>query len=82
MDGVGWGISSRCTALLTVSNPNPSPPPVPRSRKKGPEFLAEFFRVLPRALRHMLSKADDRTRASVNKVVRVWDERKVRLFSC
>ena len=33
--------------------------------------------MLPRALRHMLAKADERTKAAVNKVVRVWDERKV-----
>ena len=34
--------------------------------------------VLPRALRHMLAKSDEKTRAAVNKVIRVWDERKVR----
>ena len=33
--------------------------------------------VLPRALRHMLAKSDDKTKAAVNKVIRVWDERKV-----
>lgn len=48
-----------------------------RSRKKGPEFVTEFFKVLPRALRHMLGKADDKTAAAVHKVVRVWEERRV-----
>lgn len=35
------------------------------------------IQVLPRALRHMLAKSDDKTKAAVNKVIRVWDERKV-----
>lgn len=47
------------------------------SRKKGPEFVTEFFKVLPRALRHMMLKADERTAASLNKVIRVWEERRV-----
>lgn len=37
--------------------------------------------VLPRALRHMLAKSDEKTRAAVNKVIRVWDERKVRVLA-
>ena len=58
----------------------PSAPPRslrPCRRKRGTEFLAEFYKVLPRALRHVLAKGDDKTRAAVNKVIRVWDERKV-----
>ena len=39
--------------------------------------MTEFFKVLPRALRHMLSKADEKTAASVNKVIRIWEERRV-----
>ncbi|EFN56816.1 hypothetical protein CHLNCDRAFT_14635, partial [Chlorella variabilis] len=50
---------------------------VQNGRKRGTEFLAEFYKVLPRALRHVLAKGDDKTRAAVNKVIRVWDERKV-----
>ncbi|GAB4818397.1 hypothetical protein N2152v2_005443 [Parachlorella kessleri] len=50
---------------------------VQNSRKKGPEFVTEFFKVLPRALRHMLSKADEKTATSVNKVIRIWEERRV-----
>jgi hypothetical protein len=49
-----------------------------RSRKNAREFLEAFFRVLPRALHHMLAKSDEKTRAAVHKVIRVWDERKVR----
>jgi hypothetical protein len=33
--------------------------------------------VLPRALRHLLGKGDEKTKQAVNKVIRVWDERKV-----
>lgn len=33
--------------------------------------------MLPRALRHMMAKADEPTKARLNKVIRVWDERKV-----
>ena len=35
--------------------------------------------MLPRALRHMLAQPScaPKTRAAVNKVVRVWDERRV-----
>jgi CID domain len=47
------------------------------SRKKGPEFVVEFYKVLPRALRHFLSKADEKSKSSVNKVVKVWEERRV-----
>ncbi|KAI3427042.1 hypothetical protein D9Q98_006983 [Chlorella vulgaris] len=50
---------------------------VQNGRKKGKEFLEEFFRVLPRALRHLLGKGDEKTKQAVNKVIRVWDERKV-----
>jgi len=51
--------------------------PFPYSRKKGPEFVVEFYKVLPRALRHFLSKADEKSKASVNKVIKVWEERRV-----
>lgn len=47
------------------------------SRKKGPEFVVEFYKVLPRALRHFLSKADEKSKTSVNKVIKVWEERRV-----
>lgn len=40
-------------------------------------LLCPARQVLPRALGHMLGKADEATRARVNKVIRVWDERKV-----
>jgi len=33
--------------------------------------------VIPRALRQFLSKADDKTKTSVNKVLKIWEDRKV-----
>ena len=30
------------------------------SRKKGPEFVNEFYRALPRALQHMLKHGDEK----------------------
>ena len=39
--------------------------------------MNEFYKVLPRALRHFLAKADDKSKASVKKVVKVWQARKV-----
>ena len=34
------------------------------SRKKGPEFVNEFYRTLPRALQHMLKHGDDKVLSS------------------
>ncbi len=45
---------------------------------QGPEFVVEFFRILPRSLKHSLKHFDEPTRARVNRLVAVWDERKVR----
>jgi regulator of Ty1 transposition protein 103 len=47
------------------------------SRKKGPEFIAEFFKVLPRALRHYLSKSQGKAKERVERVIGVWEERRV-----
>lgn len=34
------------------------------SRKKGPEFVNEYYRTLPRALQHMLKHGDNKVRAA------------------
>lgn len=47
------------------------------SRKKGPEFVNEFHRVLPAAFRALTRGADDKMRRSVTRLVSVWDERKI-----
>lgn len=46
-------------------------------RKKGPEFVNEFFRVLPEAFKYLIKHGDDKTRKSVSRLISVWDERKV-----
>ncbi|KDD73451.1 hypothetical protein H632_c2165p0 [Helicosporidium sp. ATCC 50920] len=47
------------------------------SRRKGPEFAEQFFRVLPRALTRALAQADELSRQRLTRVVRVWEERGV-----
>ena len=51
------------------------------SRKKGPEFVHEFYRTLPRAVRHMLKHGDEKVKRAINRLVDVWDERKASMLS-
>ena len=46
-------------------------------KKKGLEFKVEFSKLLPRALQHMSREKDDSFRKSVERVISVWEERKV-----
>lgn len=46
---------------------------------QGPEFVVEFYKAVPRLLRRSLRDFDDGTRARVNRLISVWDERKVTL---
>ncbi|KAL6776911.1 hypothetical protein ACKKBF_B03975 [Auxenochlorella protothecoides x Auxenochlorella symbiontica] len=50
---------------------------IQNSRRKGPEFASEFLKVAPRALRHMLARADAATAGRVRRVIGVWRDRKV-----
>ena len=47
------------------------------SRKKGPEFVMEFFRVLPKAMKHLLKHGDAKVAKAVNRILQIWEERKV-----
>ncbi|KAL7600647.1 hypothetical protein Lser_V15G22368 [Lactuca serriola] len=47
------------------------------SRKKGNEFVFEFWKVLPGVLKDLIEKADDQGRKAVNRLVGIWEERKV-----
>ncbi|KAK3244540.1 hypothetical protein CYMTET_45847 [Cymbomonas tetramitiformis] len=47
------------------------------SRKKGPEFVNDFFKVLPRAFKHLAKHADEKTLGSLGRLVSIWEERKV-----
>jgi hypothetical protein len=44
---------------------------------QGPEFVVEFYKAVPRTLRRSLRDFDEGTRARVNRLISVWDERKV-----
>ncbi|OIW06460.1 hypothetical protein TanjilG_05231 [Lupinus angustifolius] len=46
------------------------------SRRKGSEFVNEFWKVLPAALRHV-NESDEHGKKVVARLVDIWDERKV-----
>ncbi|GMH25677.1 hypothetical protein Nepgr_027520 [Nepenthes gracilis] len=47
------------------------------SRRKGAEFVGEFWRVLPEALRDVIHNGDDFGRTAALRLINIWDERKV-----
>lgn len=47
------------------------------SRRRGGEFVTEFWRILPGALKDVMEKGDDRVHNVVFRLVDIWDERKV-----
>ncbi|KAF8100922.1 hypothetical protein N665_0214s0081 [Sinapis alba] len=47
------------------------------SRRKGSEFVGEFWNVLPDALRDVIENGDDSDRKSALRLVNIWEERKV-----
>lgn len=51
------------------------------SAMQGPEFVVEFYKVMPRSLRHSLKHFDEATRGRVNRLIGVWDERKACSFN-
>jgi len=59
-------------ALLYLSNHI-----LQEGKRKGRLFGEEFSKVIGRAVREVLRTADSKTRASVVRVVRVWEERRV-----
>jgi regulator of Ty1 transposition protein 103 len=50
---------------------------IQNGKKKGSEFKTEFSKVLPRALQFMSQEKDESFRKSVERVISVWEERKV-----
>lgn len=50
---------------------------IQNSKKKGTEFKTEFVKVLPRAFQLVSKEKVDSLRKSVERVVSVWEERKV-----
>eukprot|EP01018_Ginkgo_biloba_P017777 Gb_26035 [translate_table: standard] len=47
------------------------------SRRKGSEFVGEFWKVLPEALKDVFEKGDDYGRNAAMRLVDIWEERKV-----
>ncbi|KAK7396097.1 hypothetical protein VNO78_16857 [Psophocarpus tetragonolobus] len=47
------------------------------SRRKGSEFVSEFWKVLPAALRHVYERGDELGKKAVTRLVDIWEERKV-----
>ncbi|KAK4282051.1 hypothetical protein QN277_013472 [Acacia crassicarpa] len=47
------------------------------SRRKGSEFVNEFWKVLPAALRQVYENGDEYGKKAVTRLVDIWEERKV-----
>ncbi|KAJ7294211.1 hypothetical protein O6H91_Y273000 [Diphasiastrum complanatum] len=47
------------------------------SRRKGGEFVNEFWKVLPIALKEVLGSCEENVRATIFRLVEIWEERKV-----
>ncbi|KAL5767737.1 hypothetical protein ACOSP7_014333 [Xanthoceras sorbifolium] len=47
------------------------------SRRKGSEFVNEFWKVLPGALKHVYDNGDEYGKKAVTRLVNIWEERKV-----
>lgn len=47
------------------------------SRRRGLEFVREFWKVLPGALKDVIEKGDSHSHTVVFRLVDIWDERKV-----
>ncbi|XP_015071752.1 regulation of nuclear pre-mRNA domain-containing protein 1B-like [Solanum pennellii] len=47
------------------------------SKRKGNEFVIEFWKVLPAALKEIVGKDDEHGKNVVSRLVKIWEERKV-----
>ncbi|KAL9229720.1 hypothetical protein vseg_005156 [Gypsophila vaccaria] len=47
------------------------------SKRKGNEFVTEFWKVLPAALKEVNNMGDDQGKKVVSRLVNIWEERKV-----
>ncbi|EPS73751.1 hypothetical protein M569_01006, partial [Genlisea aurea] len=47
------------------------------SRRKGSEFVNEFWKVLPPLLKKLFSSSDDASKKVASRLVDIWEERKV-----
>ncbi|XP_073062127.1 uncharacterized protein [Primulina eburnea] len=47
------------------------------SKRRGTEFVTEFWKVLPSAIKEVENKGDDRGKNVVSRLVGIWEERRV-----
>ncbi|KAL0842859.1 hypothetical protein Bca101_016104 [Brassica carinata] len=47
------------------------------SKRQGNEFVQEFWNVLPKAVKDIVSQGDDRGKGVVSRLVKIWEERRV-----
>ncbi|KAL5982063.1 hypothetical protein ACLOJK_016132 [Asimina triloba] len=47
------------------------------SKRKGTEFVSEFWKVLPVALKDVMENGDDRGKKTVTRLVDIWEDRRV-----
>lgn len=47
------------------------------SKRKGNEFVTEFWKVLPAAIKDLTEKGDDYGKNVVSRLVKIWEERRV-----
>ena len=64
--------SNRKLTLLYLANDV-----IQNSKKKGPEYKSEFLRILPRVFQLISREKDSSLVKSVERIVSVWEERKV-----
>ncbi|KAJ0521378.1 putative CID domain-containing protein [Helianthus annuus] len=47
------------------------------SRRKGGDFVNEFWKVMPSALKHVIEHGDDNGKNAASRLAGIWDERRV-----
>ncbi|KAJ4908594.1 ENTH/VHS family protein [Raphanus sativus] len=47
------------------------------SKRQGNEFVQEFWNVLPKAVKDIVSQGDDHGKGVVSRLVKIWEERRV-----
>ncbi|XWS57934.1 hypothetical protein CRYUN_Cryun09bG0215500 [Craigia yunnanensis] len=62
----------QCVSFLYLANDI-----LQNSRRKGSEFVNEFWKVLPAALKHVYDNGDEYGKKAVTRLVNIWEERKV-----
>ncbi|XP_021863825.2 uncharacterized protein [Spinacia oleracea] len=62
----------KCVSFLFLANDI-----LQNSRRKGNEFVNEFWKVLPSALKHVFDNGDESGKKAANRLVDIWEERKV-----